>query len=731
LSVRRPPLAIVIAAVAFGAARPEPRANAQTRGDKVPGVVMSPKAAEGAPLVEARVAEVTVFSDRARVRRRGHATGKAGVELVRFPSLPGAVFLDTIRVSTSGGRVLRVEATPVERERMSIAQAGKLLDQLDAVNDRIVEMDDRRAADDWEVGFLRALSPAMPVPEEKREGRKNLVADPASWWKALDFVGERNRAASGRMLKLEAERRDLIKERDRLLADVQALNQGGFSDRVVDVVAIVDLARAGAELELEYFVPGARWKPAYDLHFASARGQIRVETAAVVEQTTGEDWTDATLLLSTAMPGRGIDLPELLTWTLGERSEFVPQLRPRRPPVVEPPPPAPPLPAGAAAARAVVAELIKTRLVSAIGGGTDRDGDSIPDSRDGCPDQPEDRNGFEDADGCPDSDRYVERQAQARARARAYKAQAEYGAVTTSAGPPGAPAAAPAMPAPAAPPPPPPSDAYEEAEVVAESKPRTTLTWQESVVVPRKASKSTGAYRAPVTLALALDDTTAPSRAPVLTDPYLPAVSAGGLDYVYQAPTKATVPSSPKQVRIPLASQTFKATAFHEATPALATTAFLRARVRNDGKRPLLRGPATIFGDGELVGVGELQTTGPGGDIEFPLGADQDVKLVRQIVPSTKTTGVIMKAEETTYDVQIQVANYKKQKVTVEIVDQVPRSRRDKVEVKLLGIQPAATGAPDADGVVRWRVELAPGATQKLNLRYQITRPKDWQLHQN
>ena len=118
---------------------------------------------------------------------------------------------------------------------------------------------------------------------------------------------------------------------------------------------------------------------------------------------------------------------------------------------------------------------------------------------------------------------------------------------------------------------------------------------------------------------LALYDTPAPSRGPVLSDPYLPAVSAGGLDYVYQSPTKATVASSGKQVRVPLASQTFRATAFHEATPALAPTAFLRARVRNDGKRPLLRGPATIFGDGELVGVGEIQTTGPGGDIEFPL----------------------------------------------------------------------------------------------------------------
>jgi uncharacterized protein (TIGR02231 family) len=183
-------------------------------------------------------------------------------------------------------------------------------------------------------------------------------------------------------------------------------------------------------------------------------------------------------------------------------------------------------------------------------------------------------------------------------------------------------------------------------------------------------------------------------------------------------------------VRVPLAAQTFAAAAFHEATPALAATAFLRARVRNDGKRPLLRGPATIFSDGELVGVGELQTTGPGGDIEFPLGADQDVRLVRQVVPSTKTSGLIMKSEDTTYEVTIQVGNYKTRKVTVELRDQVPRSARDKVDVKLVAIDPAPVAPPDAEGVVRWRVELAPGATRTVRLRYQISRPKGWQLFQ-
>jgi len=36
--------------------------------------------------------------------------------------------------------------------------------------------------------------------------------------------------------------------------------------------------------------------------------------------------------------------------------------------------------------------------------GIDPDGDGIPDARDRCPDQPEDRDGFEDDDGCPDLD---------------------------------------------------------------------------------------------------------------------------------------------------------------------------------------------------------------------------------------------------------------------------------------------------------------------------------------
>jgi len=258
----------------------------------------------------------------------------------------------------------------------------------------------------------------------------------------------------------------------------------------------------------------------------------------------------------------------------------------------------------------------------------------------------------------------------------------------------------------------------------------------EQKAVPAPAPSSVGRADSappppPVTrVPLALYDRPPPSEAPTLSDPYLPAVSAGGFDFVYRAPTPVTVPSTGKQIRIPLASQTFSATAYYEAMPALAATAFLRARVRNDGKRPILRGPAAIFGDGELVGVGEIQTTGPSGDIELPLGADQDIRLVRQVVPSTKTTGVVFKTEETTYDVQIQIGNYKKQPVTIEVTDQIPRSRNDKVQVKLLAADPKPLGEVDIDGTIRFRVDVPAGATRTVKLRYQIVRPQDWELYQ-
>jgi hypothetical protein len=724
---RRSPVAVgtlLLAGLIVTSSPPAPAA-----GWKVPNVVLGPDATGSSTRVEAPIAEVTVYSDRARVRRRAQVTLKAA-GVVRLPDLPGAVFLDTVRVAATGGRIVRVEATPIERDRLEVEQARKLLDDLDAVYDKLVVINDRAGVDEWESSALGRLQPAPPVPEDKREGRKGLTVDVGSWWKALDFVAERVNAASARLVKIADERRQLEAEHARLVAQVAQLNRGGFSNRLVQVMVVLEPgAAAPVQLELEYFVPGARWKPAYNLHFSSGRGQLTMETIAVVEQTTGEDWPQAALYFSTATPGRGIDLPELLTWTVGERSEFVPHLRARTPPRVEPLLPMPAATSAASVAQTIDAELVRQRLARAatalppdhgrVTVASPRDGvgasrlardkreirelvadalsDRAPPAPASAPSPPPRpmrapvyANSEEDENPLEDSGEMVAKSRPVARRSRDYD---------------GAPEAM-AMAPPAAP-----------AEVLQTIGSRS-----------EKKSMSSAARTRPVSLSLV--DGTSARRPPTFSDPFLPAVSGGGLDYVYRGAASTPIDSSGREVRVPLATQTFQTSAFYEATPALAATAFLRARVRNDGKRPLLRGPATIFGDGEFVGVGEIQTTGPSGDIEFPLGADQDIRLVRQLVPSSKTTGLIIKSEETVYDVQIQVGNYKKQAVTVEVVDQLPKTRNNDIEIKTLAIDPAPVGAPDIDGVVRWRVPVPAGETRTLKLRFQITRPKDWKLYQ-
>jgi uncharacterized protein (TIGR02231 family) len=237
-------------------------------------------------------------------------------------------------------------------------------------------------------------------------------------------------------------------------------------------------------------------------------------------------------------------------------------------------------------------------------------------------------------------------------------------------------------------------------------------------------SRSTAYVRTPLALFEAQNQPIA------FSDPYLPAVTAGGLDYIYEAPARATIPSLAEDKRVPLAAQSFAAQTFYEATPALDTTAFVRAKVKNGTGRPLLRGPTNIFVGGEFVGQGEIQTTGPGGEIGFALGADENIRLVRTVVPTTVREGVFSKDDVTTYAVTIQIGNYKKQPIAIEVVDQIPKSSHEDVEVELISTAPPPLKEADADGVLRWRLSIPANQTKTISLSYKIGRPADWQLYQ-
>lgn len=183
-------------------------------------------------------------------------------------------------------------------------------------------------------------------------------------------------------------------EVDDVLKTLTVVDRGGGK---VTVAAEVDRAQKGqarglqlrftgqpsGRIQLAYATSAPLWKPSYRLVLPGREGsKALLQGWAMVTNASAQDWRDVRLTLATASPvSYAVDLstPE----------------RVRRPRL---------------ASRGTQLSGLAGLRIGA--GAVDTDHDGIPDVDDKCPNEPENRNGFMDDDGCPDRGRVVVRSSQ-------------------------------------------------------------------------------------------------------------------------------------------------------------------------------------------------------------------------------------------------------------------------------------------------------------------------------
>ena len=82
------------------------------------------------------------------------------------------------------------------------------------------------------------------------------------------------------------------------------------------VISISADAASAADLQVNYIVANAGWYPQYDLRAINTKSPVQLNYKANVYQSTGEEWKNVKLKLSTANPNEGGLKPELYTWYL-------------------------------------------------------------------------------------------------------------------------------------------------------------------------------------------------------------------------------------------------------------------------------------------------------------------------------------------------------------------------------------------------------------------------------
>ena len=270
---------------------------------------------------------VVVFADRAEVTRARIVPCKNGRAEGRFSELSVQLDVRTLRGrGSSRARVLGTSHRTVTLDGDPKGRQGELQVEHQAVLDRITGLQAELAVLEDRVknagAFAGYLSPLMA------EGFRDPKASPAAWTQALEFIEKDQIEARTQAVDLKARARVEERKAEHLKARLQAAGGAAPIQAIEAVVAVECKGVNQVRIALSYVIPGATWRPEYDLRFQPpkkskvGKGTVQLTVSAVVQQSTGEDWDEVQLMLSTAKPKLGIEAPYPATlWVNGYEEE--------------------------------------------------------------------------------------------------------------------------------------------------------------------------------------------------------------------------------------------------------------------------------------------------------------------------------------------------------------------------------------------------------------------------
>lgn len=284
---------------------------------------------------------VTVFPQGAEVRRVVKVAVPAGAHTIVIPDLPAQAQPASIRVEGKANGRLEIGsvdsrnlAVPRTDPEAAAAARRRIELEIEKLRDERAGIVAEQQAAEAQKTYLNNLIqlPNRPVPT-------NGQAAGEDWAKVLALVAKElapvNRSILDANVKIRDVDRRILDAEGRLKAEAPAIE-----NRVEVKVDVSAAQPVNAEITVRYQVGSASWHPVYDARLATgtkaAAPRIAITRRAIVQQRTGEAWTNVALSLSTTRPSAGTSAPDLRPVTV----DFPPD-RPPPPPVASAPIPQP------------------------------------------------------------------------------------------------------------------------------------------------------------------------------------------------------------------------------------------------------------------------------------------------------------------------------------------------------------------------------------------------------
>jgi uncharacterized protein (TIGR02231 family) len=202
------------------------------------------------------------------------------------------------------------------------------------------------------------------------------------------------------------------------------------------------------------------------------------------------------------------------------------------------------------------------------------------------------------------------------------------------------------------------------------------------------------------------------------------AVSESGASLTYQLAGQADVPGNNEPRKVTIAVVNLKPELTYVTAPKLEPVCYRRAEIKNDSPYSLLPGAAQLFEGDEYLGATRLEFVAPGQVFELALGADERMRVERELVArDVDKAFIIGDRRRIRYGFTIEVENLRDAVQQVAVRDQIPVARDEQIKVRLDSADPKPSEQTELNQL-EWKLTLDKGAKRTIRFDYSVEYPR-------
>jgi len=270
--------------------------------------------------VSSVVSHVTVFNTQAQVTRTAKVNLEAGVFNIVFDKLSPYINMNSLEVKANASLTI-----------LSVSNRNDFMNKNEKPND-ILQLEDSLTSINAALADFKADKETIVHQKDLMLANRN-VASNQTGVKAddLDDLMELYRKKLDdfkinwfRLSNLETKYYGYKNQVEQQLA---AYNNGKLTlNNEVILTIKAENNIQNAQIDLSYLVGNVSWQPFYDIRIKDNKSNVQFFLKANITRSTGEDWNNVNLKLTTANPAEGGIKPELQTNWLGFNNNLVAEI---------------------------------------------------------------------------------------------------------------------------------------------------------------------------------------------------------------------------------------------------------------------------------------------------------------------------------------------------------------------------------------------------------------------